>query len=192
MDEYLDSFSHGPVISKLWLCEELENILDSLEYKSPMVNILGGWVNVLGFMMQVRRPRYYREINSYDSDPESARLSDRICDAWRIEQPHINNKTGDVRHLRFNVNSPESVFINCSVDQFIGTKWYDNIPDKSIVCLQSTTFSINDCPWKITQETKKINELLGKYKLSKVLFAGEKNIKFNGSHYTRLMSIGIK
>jgi hypothetical protein len=192
MDEYLDSFSHGPVISKLWLCLELENILSSLNYTNPTVNILGGWVNVLGFMMQVRKPNYYREINSYDSDPESTRMSDRLCDAWRIERPKINNKTSDVRHLKFNSNIPEQIFINCSVDQFIGTKWYDNIPDKSIVCLQTTTFSIEDCPWTITQETKDINELLEKYKLSKILFAGEKNIKYNGSHYVRLMSIGIK
>lgn len=191
MDEYIDSFTHGPIVSKIWLCEQLEEILKSVDYKSPTINILGGWVNVLGFMMQVRKPNYYKEINSYDFDSESTRLSNKLCDAWRFENSKIHNITTDVRNLKFDKES-EMVFINCSVDQFEGTGWYDNIPVGSIVCLQTTTLPIINSPWKITQETKDIDELLKKYNLSKVLFTGEKTISFKESSYTRLMSIGIK
>ncbi len=192
MDEYLDAFSHGPILSKLWLCEELETILTNIEYTNPTVNILGGWINVLGFMMQIRKPNYYREINSYDSDPESTRMSDRLCDAWKFEKSKIYNKTNDVRHLRFNQNTPELIFVNCSVDQFVGTKWYDNLPDKSIVCLQTTNLPIENAPWNITQETKTISELLDKYKLNQILYTGEKYFDYGELKYTRLMSIGIK
>lgn len=192
MDEYLDSFSHGPIVSKIWLCEELENILMSLDYSKPTVNILGGWVNILGFMMQVRKPNYYNEINSYDADAESTRISDKLCETWKFESSKIYNKTGDVRRLTFDKSTPELVFINCSVDQFEGVSWYDTIPENSVVCLQTTTLPIKNSPWKITQETRDIPELLEKYKFSKVLFTGEKRIQYDAFGYTRLMSIGIK
>ena len=192
MDEYLDSFSHGPIVSKLWLCEELENILMSLDYSKPTVNILGGWINVLGFMMQIRKPNYYNEITSYDADSESTRMSDKLCEAWKFEESKIYNKTRDVRRLTFDKNIPELVFINCSVDQFEGQLWYDNIPSNSVVCLQTTTLPIKNAPWKITQETRDITELLDKYKFNKVLFTGEKRIQYENFGYTRLMSIGIK
>jgi hypothetical protein len=191
MDEYIDAFAHGPVVSKLWLCEELEKILDSLNYKNPTVNILGGWINVLGFMLQVRKVNYYKEINSYDMDDESTRFSNQLCDAWKYENSKINNITIDVNNLQFE-HTDESVFVNCSIDQFNSVDWYNNIPDNSIVCLQTTTIPIENAPWKISQETKDMNDLLLKYKISNVLYTGERSLPLHDRSFTRLMAIGVK
>lgn len=191
MDEYIDAFKHGPVTSKLWLCTELEKIIDKFDYKNPTVYIFGGWINVLGFMLQVRRPNYYKEINSYDIDSESSRLSDNICDAWRFDSSKINNITVDVSTLQIDPK-PESIFINCSIDQFEDTNWYNAIPENSIVCLQTTTIPIVGAPWRITQETKNMSDLLNKYPMSLIYFTGEKELPLADHTFTRLMAIGTK
>jgi hypothetical protein len=191
MDEYIDCFKQGPVVSKLWLCEQLEKILVDLNYTNPTVHILGGWVNVLGFMFQVRKPNYYKSINSYDMDSESTRLSDQLCDAWRFGDSLVNNRTVDATTLEFD-NVGELVFTNCSVDQFEGTSWYDNIPIGSVVCLQTTTLPILNSPWHISQETKDMDEFKDRYKLTTILYQGEKEFPISDTTFTRLMLIGIK
>jgi hypothetical protein len=191
LDEYIDSFTQGPVISKLWLCTELEKILDTLNYTNPTVHIFGGWVNVLGFMLQIRKPEYYNEINSYDMDDESTRISNNLCDAFKFTKSKIYNITADASKLDFR-KLPELIFVNCSIDQFEDTTWYNNIPNGSIVCLQTTTLPIKNAPWRIVQETRNMNELLEKYKLSKVLYQGTKQFPIFNSSFTRLMAIGIK
>jgi hypothetical protein len=44
-----DSFSHGQVKSKIWLCENLERLLPD----NAKVLTLGSWVNILGFMIDI-------------------------------------------------------------------------------------------------------------------------------------------
>ena len=72
-----DSFSHGQIESKIWLCDQIEPFLP------PTANIvnLGGWYNVLGFMLKVRNPRRNLKITNIDADPETKPIADRICDA---------------------------------------------------------------------------------------------------------------
>ena len=64
-----ESFSHGLVTSKLWLCEELEKAIGNKEF--PILNILGCWDNLLAFMLIIRKPKYYKIINGYDLSDES-------------------------------------------------------------------------------------------------------------------------
>ena len=61
-----ESFSHGLIASKLWLCEKLENAIDNESIQSPVVNILASWDSLLAFMMTVRRPNFYQVFNNYD------------------------------------------------------------------------------------------------------------------------------
>jgi hypothetical protein len=191
MDEYIDAFKHGPVTSKIWLCTELEKIIDNLGYNSPTIHILGGWINVLGFMLQVRKPNFYSKINSYDVDSESTRLANHINDAFRFTDSKVYNYTMDASQLVVENNS-ELIFINCSIDQFDNTDWYNVIPIGSIVCLQTTTIPIVNSPWKITQETIGMNDLLSKYPLSEIHYTGEQVLPLQDKTFTRLMAIGIK
>ena len=191
MNNPYESFYHGLVVSKLWLCEELEKILDNDNIVNPSVNVLGGWHNLMSFMMVIRKPKYYKVFNSYDKDLEANEIAYRICDAWRIEEPKIYNHTANVSELDFS-NSQNTIFINCSVDQFESSDWYKTIPIGSLVCMQTTDICDENPPWEINQRTKNINELMERYPMTKILYQGIKNIKYPNLEYNRLMLIGYK
>ena len=192
MNNPYESFYHGLVLSKLWLCEELEKILDIEGIKKPTVYVLGGWHNLMSFMMITRNPHRYQEFHSYDKDNESTTIANQICDTWKIEEPRVYNHTKNVSLLDFS-NSKNTIFINCSVDQFEDTKWFSTIPIGSIVCMQTTDIIDDNPKWEINQKTKDINEFSDRYNLNTILYSGSKNIKYGHElYYNRLMLIGYK
>ena len=71
-----DSFSHGQIQSKVWLCEELEQYIS----EQQTVFILGGWHNILGFMLLTRRPDHYASVVNIDLDAYAVAVADKICD----------------------------------------------------------------------------------------------------------------
>lgn len=184
-------FYHGPIVSKIWLCETLETILNDLRIEKPTVKILGCWQNVLAFMMQVRKPNYYNQIDGYDLDKLSIEASNRICDAWNYEPSKVFNHNIDFCSLDFKYD-PNTIFVNCSVDQFKDTTWFDRIPNKSLLVMQSTDITDINPPWEITQSYESTEKLLDQYKLNKILFTGKKPIVYTNLKYNRLMVIGIK
>lgn len=187
-----ESFYHGLVVSKLWLCEELEKILDNINIEKPSISVLGGWHNLMSFMMVIRRPVFYKEFNSYDKDIEAVDVANKICDTWKYEYPKINNHCENVSLMDFS-STVNTVFINCSVDQFENVDWYKTIPTGSIVCLQTTDIVGDNLPWEINQQTKDIPELLSKYPMNDILFSGSKSIQYGDNLlYNRLMVIGYK
>lgn len=191
MDPY-HAFSHGLVVSKIWLCEHLEKIMDTEQIQMPIVKILGGWNNLISFMMLVRRPEGYHSFYSYDLDEKNTNAANGICNTWQIQKPFVNNQTIDVLSMDFSDSIENTIFINCSVDQFISTSWYDTIPKNSLVCMQTTDI-VDDAPaWEILQKTKDLTELKTKYHMSKILFEGVKNISYPTLSYNRLMLIGFK
>lgn len=191
MDDHYEAFSHGLVVSKIWLCEELEKILDRRKISKPEVYILGGWHNVLSFMLLTRRPNGYQFINSYDLDAKSTEVANKICDTWLYEFPRVTNYTENVNDLNFDT-SKNAVFINCSVDQFNGTQWYDLIPTNSIVILQTTNVTTRLPPWNITQPCPNIRTLFERYPMQYLLYHGSKKINYQQFGYVRYMMIGFK
>ena len=125
-------------------------------------------------------------------DIDAINVANQICNTWlEIEEPHVTNHVADVSKLDFSTDI-NTVYINCSVDQFDNTDWYNTIPIGSLVCMQTTTLPTNHEGWEIKQETKSIEHLLDKYKLDQVYYTGSKQIPYNDTSYTRLMVIGIK
>lgn len=183
-----ESFYHGLVSSKLWLCQELEKIVAG----NPNIKILGCWHNLMAFMLIVRQPTLYNRIDGYDIDNDAIVVANQICNTWKDkEQTVVENHCVDVSTLDF-TNDTNTIYINCSIDQFKGIDWFDTIPAGSIVCLQTTTLPITFTDWNIEQETHSLSNLLEKYKLTTVLYSGSKDIPYKDSTYTRLMAIGYK
>lgn len=146
----------------------------------------------MSFMMVIRRPVFYKEFNSYDKDIEAVDVANKICDTWKYEYPKINNHCENVSLMDFS-STVNTVFINCSVDQFENVDWYKTIPTGSIVCLQTTDIVGDNLPWEINQQTKDIPELLSKYPMNDILFSGSKSIQYGDNLlYNRLMVIGYK
>lgn len=187
-----DSFSHGLVKSKLWLCEQLEIALDNENIKNPAVNILAGWDSLLAFMLLSRRPQFYGVVNSYDIDPNATELANKLCDHWIYEYPKVYNHTKDIHTLDFSNTGKESIFINCSVDQLKTTSWYDNIPAGRLVCLQCTDLPTSHNNWNVEQSYSDIGQFIDAYKMDRLAYADYITINYDHLKYKRYMIIGIK
>lgn len=187
-----ESFYHGLVSSKLWLCEKLEEVILNEHIDNPILNILGSWDNLLAFMLVVRQPRLYGMINGYDIDPTAIDKANVVCDTWKYDYPKIYNHCVDINNLNFESTSKENIFVSCSIDQFEGTNWFTRIPNDRLVCLQTTDVETVEYPWFNKQHTKDIYELKDRYPLKKVLYANSKPIEYKNFSYNRYMIIGFK
>lgn len=178
----IDSFSHGQVKSKLWLCEQLEPYVNN-----SIVMILGSWVNVLGFMMLTRKPNSYRHIRGIDSDNNAVELADKVNSYWFIE--------GILRNTVDNANTVDKqgydIVINCSSEHMTSTEWFDSIPEGTLVCIQSSNITDATDPWFVTNPSSTFESFMEKYPLN-VKFAGTLPIRYNDWGYDRYMVIGIK
>ena len=186
-----ESFYHGLVKSKLWLCEELEITMYSEMLKNPALHILGCWDNLLAFMLLTRKPEYYSTVYGYDIDPEAIYKANRICDMWLYESPKVYNYIQDVNNYDYSIHT-NSIFINCSIDQMDSNNWYNSIPKGSLVCIQTTNMKDTEFPWFIKQTTNNLNELIDRFNFNKLLYYGEKHIQYKIEGYKRYMIIGTK
>jgi hypothetical protein len=187
-----ESFSHSLVLSKLWLCEQLEYALDDENIKNPSVNILASWDSLLAFMLLTRRPRHYKEINAYDIDSQATANANKICDHWRFEYPSVYNHNKDINTLDFSNIDNESIFINCSVDQIDTTEWYNVIPDNSLICIQSTDLPVTHTQWEITQSYSNLKEFTDVYPIKRLIYYDSVKIEYSHLSFNRHMLIGIK
>ena len=180
-----DAFSHGQVLSKIWLCEELEPHVPN----KANVAILGSWYNLLAFMMLTRNNTLYSHITGIDKDHLAIEVSDKICNAWTFgEENKIVNTINDVNDLDY---VEYNLVINCSVEH-MSDGWFDEIPDGTTVCIQSSNVTDAMFPWYVINANKTIDILKSKYPLSSTLFSGEKEFIYGDWGYKRFMIIGIK
>jgi len=182
----LESFSHGQIQSKQWLCEQLEPYLPN----AATICVPGSWHNVLAFMLLTRNPNKYRSIVGIDVDPSVKTLADNICQAWMISPTAIvNNVTQNANS--FNYDGYNAV-INCSVEHFESDEWFRKINPGTIVCIQSSNVDDSGDIWKISRPNKTYGEFVEKYPLTSYYFSGTKEITYDTGGYSRFMIIGIK
>lgn len=180
---HFDSFSHGQVKSKQWLCENLEPLIN----QRASVVILGSWVNVTGFMMLTRRPDLYHHIKGIDIEPNSIEVANKVNDCWVIEKM-MSHELGDANSIS---TSGVDIVINCSSEHMNSTIWFDNIAPGTLVCVQSSNVTDENDPWYITNPSPTFESFMEKYPLD-VKFAGTLPIRYNDWGYDRYMVIGIK
>ena len=186
-----ESFYHGLIKSKLWLCEELEIVMYSEFIKNPTLHVLGCWDNLMAFMLLTRKPEYYSTVYGYDINPEAINNANRVCDMWQYEKPIVYNRVQDVNDYDYSSHT-NSVFINCSIDQMDNNNWYNSVPKGRLVCIQTTNMKDPDFPWFIKQTTDSLDELVDKFTLTNLLYSGVKNIPYATNGYKRYMIIGTK
>ena len=191
MFPFHESFYHGLIKSKLWLCEELETAIYRECLTKPSLHILGCWDNLLAFMLLTRKPTFYNTVYGYDINPEAIFNANKVCDMWKYESPKVHNYIQDVNDYDYSLHA-NGIFINCSIDQMDSNNWYNSVPKGSLVCIQTTNMKDPDFPWFIKQTTNSLDELVDRFKLSKLLYSGVKNIPYATNGYKRYMIIGTK
>lgn len=183
-----DSFSHGQIQSKLWLCKELERFV----HANLKVAVLGSWYNLVAFILLTRNQDRYQHILGIDIDPDVKPISDKITEAWRIGSDYkVENVTADANVYD---TSGYDLIINCSPEHMDGNDWFDNLEYGTMVCIQSSDVQTSDDDvWKCVNPNESLEDLVLKYPLSKYLYSGEKEIRYSEDNgYKRFMLIGIK
>lgn len=186
-----ESFYHGLVKSKIWLCQELEVAIDKESLQNPTLHVLGCWDNLLTFMLLTRRPEYYSTVYGYDINPEAIGNANKVCNMWNFESPKVTNIVQDVNDYDYSLHA-NSIFINCSIDQMDTDKWFDTVPDNSLVCVQTTDKTDPEFPWYIKQTTRSLDELINRFNFKKLIYSGVTDINYNINGYKRFMIIGCK
>jgi hypothetical protein len=142
-------------------------------------------------MLLTRKPTFYNTVHGYDINPEAITNANKVCDMWKYESPTVYNHVQDVNDYDFSPHV-NSIFINCSIDQMNSNNWYNSIPNGSLICIQTTNVKDPEFPWFIKQTTDSLDELVGRFNLSKLLYSGVKSIQYDTNGYKRYMIIGTK
>jgi len=179
-----DSFSHGQIQCKLWLCEQLEPYLA----KGTNLVILASWYNVLGFMLATRNPKKFKSIQGIETDKEAVDVANSLCNAWVSGYPIISNDCADVNL----VSVKSDVLINCSPEHIEGNDWFTKISPGTIVCIQSSNMTDPNEPWLIKTPCTSIDQFKSMYPLSTTYFCDTMRIQYATWGYDRYMLIGVK
>lgn len=178
-----DCFSHGQITSKVWLCNEVEKYL----HDNSKIAILGGWYNLLGFMLLTRFSSKISKLTSFDIDVNTKSIADKITDTWLHKI--VTNVIADVNTVDLN---DYNVVINCSPEHMYENHWFKNIKKETIVCIQSSNITIQTDPWLVVNPNVSLKNLCNKYTLSNLLYADELPIVYDNWGYKRYMIIGKK
>lgn len=176
-----DAFSNGQIDSKLWLCEQLENILDKVDN----IWIYGGWYGLTAFLLKSRNNIKIGAIRSFDIDPACEVVADTINENWVFKEWQFKAETRDCNKLK-----PVDVdlIINTSTEHFDSLDWFYKIPKNTFVALQGNNMTHDD--HVITFTDLSIFEKT--FNLSKILYSGERHFVYPSWSFTRFMIIGVK
>lgn len=194
-----DHFSRGQIKSKLWMMEELRNIVDGNDLGTVL--LYGGWYATIShFFFKFFSPS---KLYSIDIDPETV----EIADDFNKRQSYMNNWqfkafAKDVGTIQYSkdgkcilptdiekfgtsqLSIKPTVVVNTSCEH-MNDDWFYNLPDGQFVVLQTNNYFDNpqhvNCVRSVTEARKK-------YKFSEIYYSGELETFL----YNRYMIIGIK
>lgn len=178
-----DAFSSGQIGSKIWLCEELEQLFETID----RVWIYGGWYGISAFLLQSRGNINIGQIRSYDLDPQCEAVADMINENWVIADWKFKAKTQDCNLLDLDWNGPDLV-INTSTEHFESLDWWNAIPKGTTVALQG-----NNMPHEEHHiHSNSLDDFIKSYPVDTLLFRGQKEFVYPTWKFTRFMLIGVK
>lgn len=202
-----DFLSRGQVKSKLWMADELKQIVDG-----PLGNVVfyGGWYNFMAHFLFSEFE--VNKITSLDLDENVVNPCKQLYRA-EVDQERFQAIHGNVNKVRWNgkkllahsipledkVKQGDKWFpadasyvdvgdvnllINTSCEHMDNT-WFENLPDGQFVVLQTNDYFSNPQHVNCCRD---LEDAKSKYPMSEILYAGELNTYL----YNRFMLIGIK
>ena len=175
-----DSFSHGQVSSKLWMCQELEQ----LGWSSTNTHVYGGWYGVLSFLLLSREKFNVGRIDSFDIDARCEHVANVINENWV--------RLGKFRAYSEDCNRPmlgtPDLIINTSTEHFSSLDWFHKIPKGTRVALQGNNMPHDDH----IVHSNSLTDFADQFKLADVAYSGSRDFKYPTWSFTRYMIIGTK
>lgn len=191
-----DAFSSGQIGSKVWLCKHLDRFLrcnHSFSEGGFILWVYGGWVGVLPLLFLARGLPVKRIIN-FDMDEESLKTADMVNNYWRwkgvyrgIQQDLAEIDFNDIA-ARFGEPEPH-VVINTAVEHMKSRRWYESIPSKKALVLQSTDMKHDDH----VVHHKSVEDLQRDFPIQDLVIKESLSFDYgNPTSFHRFMTIGFK
>lgn len=164
------SVSDDMLLSRLWMANRLKDT--KIPIKSCAV--LGSWYGVLPYVLN--KICDIHKIFAVDNEESCLNVSKKL-------NPNVIHLHKDCNNLSYkNVDC----VLNPSVNNIVGTNWYNNIPDNKLVLLQTENIEVkNNCPHNL----KTMKQL---YPLKKYLYEGTLKSRDKDGKFKRFMVIGYK
>ena len=181
-----NSLSQGQILSKIWLCENLEPYIIP---NSTIIN-LGCWYNILGLMLCIRNNVQINSIHGIDKDPIAINFANQICSSFMIQpQVRIRHSCLDANNINYN---GYDVVINCSVEHMENIEWFNKINHNTLVCLQTSSRVTDDPVWDIKNPNPTFEVFKNKFPLSQYYVEKTYHFQYDEYGYDRFMIIGKK
>jgi hypothetical protein len=175
-----DAFSHGQISSKLWLCQELEQ----LAWTSNTTHVYGGWYGLVSFLLLSREKFQVNRIESFDLDVSCEHMANLINENW-LRQGKFKAYSEDCNGPM--LGSPDLI-INTSTEHFSSLAWFDKIPKGTRVAVQGNNMPHDDH----VVHSNSLTDFAKQFKLADVAYSGSKDFKYPEWSFTRYMIIGTR
>lgn len=182
-----DSFSHGQIMSKLWLCDELMKLVRGQQIKSDSIHLYGGWYGLLSLMLKTHKELRHSVITSFDMDQKACDIALRLNGSFVFEDQSFQAQCQDVNDLPAESTGAD-IIINTSCEHMRETLWFERIESKKICILQSNDM-IHE---QHVNNVHSLTEFAAMYPMTETLFAEEKYFDYGETAFSRYMLIGYK
>lgn len=192
-----DVFSSGQVGSKMWLCHQLEKKLrfhQKHEGKGYVVWIYGGWVGLLSFLLFSRQQTPIQRIVNFDKNEKDLKASILLNEYWNWKGSYRAihediSKVGFSDLMSKYEEAEPHIVINTSIEHMKDSFWFDSLPPKKLVAIQSTDMKAEDH----IRRHSTLEDLEKDFPLSDILFRDTLHFDYhNDSSFKRFMNIGFK
>ena len=173
------SFTPDLLASKVWLLTELARITPRV----GTVYVLGSWYGNLAIINQLDPIIKYKKLINVETDKKFLQVSQRIHNHLGVDNTEYMLK--DANDLDYRQLGPDGVVINTSLTDMQGQAWFDNIPEGTLVVMQSRDHD----PGNAAHSTQ---DIIDRFPLSEIIYDGELDLEDPETKYTRYMVIGIK
>lgn len=180
------SWTRDLVFSKLWLAQQLQQILDDRDIATvPVAYILGSWYGNLSTILR-------RAGVSIDRIIDVERNRQWLETGRQLQQhlglENIQSMPADANQIDYRQLGNPGVVINTSLNDVKRDQWFDRIPPGTIVVLQGR----DAVPSSAAHVYHSPDEILDRYPLDPVLYQGTMELTDPETDYTRSMVIGLK
>lgn len=177
-----DAFAHGPIESKLWLCDTLKKVTKTT---FDNVVVLGSWNGTMAFLLHATAVVQFDKIFLVDPAPNYQQQARAICNALDC-QGRLVIVEQDAN--TYNHPAGKNLVINTSTDNIVGSQWFDRISHGTWVVLQGRTGGHRDCvcPYSTLAEFDQA------YPLVQCVSLLDRDFVYPNHTYTRFMKIGQK
>ena len=174
----LDSWAKDLVKSKGWLAQELANI----DSHFHTVYILGSWYGNASILLFKEANITFDWLYNVDVDREPLEQGQEL--AKKLGLANIQAIQANANNI---VYKHPTLVINTSVNNMENAGWFENIPQGTLVALQSR----NNDPGALNQHNSP-RELALQYPLAQVLYEDKLRLHDKQGSYARFMVIGRK